>query len=248
MRRIFILSLFGLLSFTSFTKAATFTDPAVLSAILQQTATQTAEHLRQLAQAIQEVQLLQSQLSSTQGILQLAQQSAQGIEGLESIGDFRNVILSANSVIQSIQSDINTANDLSLQWKNLFGSLDPWVKNANSAFVNIDTSDKMNSASYLVADSYQRLYEQNASTVSQFMTNASQVSEKGALKQIAIQTAQLIQMENNVIYLLSQLLKGQSIEASNDNLKRKEEAIQFEQENSGIKSFMNLVDDNTFKV
>ncbi|MBF0490207.1 MAG: hypothetical protein HQL15_06245 [Candidatus Omnitrophica bacterium] len=248
MRKILILTLFGLFVWTSYAKAVAFTDPAVLAAILQQTATQTAEHLRELAQAIQQVQLLQSQLSNAQNLLSLAQQSAQGIDGLQSLGDFRNVILSANSVIQSIQSDINTSNDLSQQWKNLFGSLDPWIQNSNSAFANINTSDKMNSSSYLVGDSYQHLYEQNANTISQFMANAQQVSEKGALKQIAVETAQLIQMENNVIYLLSQLLKGQSIEASNTNLKRKEEAVQFQQENQGVRAFMGIVDDKTYEI
>jgi hypothetical protein len=65
------------------------------------------------------------------------------------------------------------------------------------------------------------------------------VSEKGALKQIAQELAQLIQMENNVVYLLSQMLKGQSVEQSNDNLDRKADVIKFEQENEGIRRFMN---------
>ncbi|MBI3601514.1 MAG: hypothetical protein HY209_01260 [Candidatus Omnitrophica bacterium] len=248
MKKIFIITLLTILSFTHSATAMAFTDPAVLAAILQQTATQTAEHLSRLAQAIQTVQTLQQQLSSTQGILQLAQNNAQGVDGLQTMGDFRNVMLSNNSIIQSIQSDINASGDLSGQWKNLFGTLDPWIQNSNTAFANIDASDKMNSGSYLVGDSYQRFYEQNAGTVSQFMANAQEVSEKGALKQIAVETAQLIQMENNVIYLLSQLLKNQSIEASNQNLKRKEEAIQLQQENQGIRSFMSIVDDKTFGV
>ena len=248
MKKIFILTIFVLLAFTNSAKAVAFTDPAVLAAVLQQTATQTAQHLSQLAQAIQTVQTLQQQLSNTQGILKLAQQSAQGIEGLQTVGDFRNVILSTNNIINSIKSDIDTTQDLSGQWQNLFGTLTPWIQNANSTFANIDASDKMNSASYLVGDSYQRLYEQNADTVSQFVANANQVNEKGALKQIAQETAQLIQMENNVIYLLSQLLKGQSVEASNENLKRKEQAIAFEQENQGVRSFMSIVDEETFKI
>ena len=55
-------------------------------------------------------------------------------------------------------------------------------------------------------------------------------------------------MENNTTYLLSEILKSQSIEASNTNLKRKEEAVRFEQEHAGIQSFMNLVDDQTFRI
>jgi len=64
------------------------TDPLVLAAVLEQTATQTAEHLTQLAQAIQTVQTLQQQLSNTQNILQLAQANAQGVDGLQVAGNF----------------------------------------------------------------------------------------------------------------------------------------------------------------
>ncbi len=246
MKRILFLTIFVLFSFINSAKAVVFTDPAVLSAILQQTATQTAQHLNQLAQEIQAVQTLQQQLNNTQGILQLAQLNAQGVDGLQIIADFRNTILSANSVIQSIQSDINTSQNLPSQWQTVFGSLSPMIQNTSTAFANIDASDKLNTASYLVGDSYQKLYDKNTATVAQFVANANQVSEKGALKQIAVETAQLIQMENNVIYLLSQLLKGQSIEASNNNLKRKEDAVTFDDENQGVQSFMNTVNDQTF--
>ncbi|MBF0489358.1 MAG: hypothetical protein HQL15_01900 [Candidatus Omnitrophica bacterium] len=248
MRRILILSLLSLLAFTNQAKAIAFTDPAVLAAILQQTVTQTAEHLSQLAQAIQTVQTLQQQLSSTQGILQLAQANAQGIEGLQTVGDFRNVVLATNNLIRNVQSTINTSQDISSQWKNLFGSLDPWVANSTQTFSNIDFSDKTNSAGYLVADSYQNLYDQNSKSVQQFTDNANNVSEKGALKQIAVEIAQLIQMENNMTYLLAQVLKTQSIESSNENLKRKQEAIEFEQENQGVKDFMGVVTSQTFKI
>lgn len=248
MKRLFILTILGLLAFTNSAKAVAFTDPAVLAAILQQTATQTTEHLNQLAQEIQTVQTLEQQLSSTQGILQLAQLNAQGTDGLQIMANFQNTILSANNVIQAIQSDINTSQNLPSQWQTVFGSLSPWIQNTSTAFTNIDASDKLNTASYLVGDSYQKLYDQNTTTVSQFVANANQVSEKGALKQIAQEIAELIQMENNVIYLLSQSLKGQSIESSNDNLERKEKAVQFDQENQGVQAFINVVDDQTFAI
>jgi hypothetical protein len=45
-------------------------------------------------------------------------------------------------------------------------------------------------------------------------------------------------MENNVVYLLSQMLKGQSVEQSNNNLDRKADVIKFDQENDGIRRFM----------
>ncbi len=247
MRKIIILTGIIFVSFFHY-PAIAFSDPATTAAVLQQTVIQTAEHLRALAQAIQQVELLQSQLTNAQGLLQLAKQSATGTDGLQTVGDFRNVILSANEVIGSVQSYIDTTKNLPEQWQNLFGSLDPWFSNSKALFGNIDMSDKTNTSGYLVGESYQKLYDQNAAIVAQFTASAQQVSEKGALKQIAQETAQLIQMENNVIYLLSQILKGQSIEASNENLKRKDEAVQYDQENLGISNFMKMVDDKTFEI
>ena len=248
MKRLMILSIFGFFVFANPANAFSFTDPAVLAAILQQTVTQTAEHLSRLAQAIQTVETLQQQLSSTQNILQLAQYNAQGVNGSQIIANFENTILSANSAIQAIQSDINTSQNLSTQWQTVFGSLSPMIQNTSTAFANIDASDKLNTASFLVGDSYQKLYDQNTATVARFVTNANLVSEKGALKQIAQEIAELIQMENNVIYLLSQSLKGQSIESSNDNLKRKELTIQIQDEGQGVSDFMVIVDNNTFNI
>jgi hypothetical protein len=248
MRKILILTMLGFLGSTLPAHALVFTDPAVLAAILQQTSTQTAQHLQQLAQEIQAVQNLEQQLTTSQGLLQLAQLNAQGTDGTQIIANFENTILSANNVIQAIQSDINTSQNLPNQWQTLFGSLNPYLQNVNTNFANVDASDKLNTASYLVGDSYQNLYQQNAGVVAQFVASANNVSEKGAMKQITQETAQLIQMENNVIYLLSQLLKGQSIEASNDNLKRKEDAVTFNDENQGVSAFMNTVNSQTFAI
>lgn len=247
MRKVSILSIVFLL-FVLNRPSYAVTDAGVVAAIVQQTAVQTAEHLKQLAQAIQEVQLLESQLANTTGLLQIAQNNAQGIDGFSAVTDFRNIVLSTNELIQSVQSMINTSQDVSSQWRDLFGSLDPWVQNANQLFSNIDMSDQTNSAGYMVADSYQNLYQQNSQNVQKFVENANNVSEKGALKQIAIEIAQLIEMENNMTYLLSQVLKTQSIENSNTNLKRKEEAVRFEQENQGVRQFMSVVDDQTFNI
>jgi hypothetical protein len=47
---------------------------------------------------------------------------------------------------------------------------------------------------------------------------------------------------------LSQLLKGQSIESSNDNLKRKNDAVAYDQENQGVTNFMNTVNTQTFGI
>jgi hypothetical protein len=248
MKKLLIFIIFGFLGLTIPAHALVFTDPAVLAAILQQTATQTSEHLSQLAQEIQSVQTLEQELTTSQGLLQLAQINAQGVDGLQVMANFQNTILSANNTLEAIQSDINANQNLSSQWQTVFGSLSSFIQNTNTAFTNIDASDKLNTASYLVSDSYQNLYQQNAATVAQFVNSANQVSEKGALKQIAQEVAELIQMENNVVYLLSQSLKGQSIESSNDNLERKQQAIQIQDESQGVNDFMGIVDNNTFNV
>ncbi|MDE1920790.1 MAG: hypothetical protein KGJ09_07345 [Candidatus Omnitrophica bacterium] len=248
MKKILLLTIFGFLGLSLPAYAYVFTDPVVLAAILQQTATQTSEHLSRLAQEIQAVETLQQELTTSNGLLQLAQANAQGADNLQVMANFQNTILSANSVLQAIQSDLNANQDLSGQWQTVFGSLTPFIQNTNTAFTNIDASDKLNAASYLVGDSYQNLYQQNAATVAQFVASANQVSEKGALRQIAQEMAELIQMENNVIYLLSQELKGQSVESANDNLKRKEQIVQVQDEGQGVSDFMGIVDNNTFKI
>jgi hypothetical protein len=213
-------------------------DAGTTAAVLQQTFIQTAEHARQLEEAIRNIELLQTQVQNTQQILQLAIKAADGVDGLQVLGDFRNAILQTDNVINDLKNYGYSTGDVSNEWKDLFGSLDPWVTGSKDAFNNIDISDKTSSSGYLIADSYQKLYEQNSGYVQQFIENSKNVSEKGALKQIAQELAQLIQMENNVVYLLSQMLKGQSVEQSNDNLDRKADVIKFEQENEGIRRFM----------
>ncbi len=249
MRKFIPMTIFFIFVFcSSSAMAAGFSDVGIIMAINSQTVTQTAEHLRRLAQMIQTIQTLQEQLTTARGLLDLAQQAAQGTDGLQAVGDFRNLTLATNDVIRSVQNYIDTTKDLPQRWKQLFGTLDPWVRDAQNVFANIDVSDKTSTSGYLIGDSYQRLYEQNAGTVAQFIADAGQVNEKGALKQIAQELAQLIQMENNTTYLLAQILKGQSVEASNDNLKRKEETIRLEDENQGIRAFMGIVDDQTFAI
>jgi hypothetical protein len=247
MKKNIVLSSFIFLIFLTNSGMA-FSDPATTAAVLQLNATEISAHLKELAQAIQQVQLLQSELSNAQGLLQLAQQSAIGVDGLQTLGSFQNVILSANSVINSANNYINTTQNMPQQWQSLFGSLDSWGPNTKDLYGNMNVSDSINTSGYLIGDSYQQLYNQNAATVSQYLANATQVSDKGALKQIAEESAQLIQMENNVIYLLSQLLKGQSIESSNDNLKRKNDAVAYDQENQGVTNFMNTVNTQTFGI
>jgi hypothetical protein len=228
--------------------AAVVTDPGVIMAINNQTVVQTAEHIKRLTEALNTVKLLQSQVADTQNLLQLAKKASEGIDGVEFVSDFRNIVMETNEVIDNVKDFIDTAEDLSGQWKQVFGSLDSWMDNAKETFGSIDMSDKVNSSGFLIADSYQHLYQKNSESAQKFIENSKNVNEKGALKQIAQEMAQLIQMENHTIFLLSQMLKGQSIENSNENLKRKEDVVQFEKENLGVRRFMSMVDAKTFEM
>lgn len=223
-------------------------DPSVVAAINAQTVTQTAEHLKRLTEVLNTVQLLQSQLANTQNILKLAQKASEGIDEIGFVSDFRNVVMETGKVLDTVKDYVDTAEDLSGQWKKVFGSLDNWMDNAKETFGSIDMSDKINSSGFSVADSYQQLYQKNSEYAEKFIENSRNVNEKGALKQIAQELAQLIQMENHTTFLLSQMLKGQSIENSNENLKRKEEIVQFEKENLGVHRFMSIVDAKTFEM
>jgi len=223
-------------------------DVGVIAAINQQTLAQTLEHIKRLAEALKTVQLLQSQVADTQNILQLAKKASEGIDEIGFVSDFRNIVMETEEILDTVKDYIDTAQDVSGQWKQIFGSLDNWMDNAKETFGSIDMSDKVNSSGFLIADSYQHLYQKNSEYAQQFIENSKNVNEKGALKQIAQEMAQLIQMENHTIFLLSQMLKGQSIENSNENLKRKEEIVQFEKENLGVRRFMSIVDAKTFEM
>ena len=224
------------------------TDPSVIGTLQAINGTQTAQHIESLAQAIKTVEFLETQVANTQNILQLAQQASNGIENVGFVSDFRNLMMETNDVLSNVKGYVDTTQDVSAQWKNVFGSLDGWMNNSDQMFGSINMSDKINSDGYLIADSYQQLYQKNSQYAQEFINNAQNVNEKGALKQIAQEIAQLIQMENHTVFLLSQMLKGQAIENSNANLKRKEEAVQFDEENQGIRKFMGMVDSKTFEM
>ncbi|MBP9854906.1 MAG: hypothetical protein KBD53_08570 [Candidatus Omnitrophica bacterium] len=215
-------------------------------AVLQQTITQTAEHLQSLQKAVQQIQLLQQQVQDTQDILQLAQNAAEGSDGVAFISDFRNIVTETNDLIEQIQGYVDKDQNLSEEWTGVFGSLDNWVDHSGEFFESIEMSDSINSRGYAIADNYQEAYQQNARNAQALIDHAKIVNEKGAVKQIAEEMGHLIEMENNSVYLLSEMLRGQSVEYSNTNLKRKEEIIQFEKENKGVQRFMSLATSNAF--
>ena len=202
------------------------------AAILTQTTVQTAEHLRRLAQAIEEVKLIKQQL-------ELAVEASRGIGEVDFLSDFRNVIVETTNLLSGLDKYISDTSDLSDQWKDIFGNLTSWVGTSTDDYNYIGISDDMNVASYEIADSYQDIYQRNSEYAERFINHAKTVNEKGAMKEIAEELGHLMQMENHTMYLLSQSVKQQSVEHSNRNLERKEDVVELQKENEGVKRLMN---------
>ncbi|MCA9405187.1 MAG: hypothetical protein KC684_01505 [Candidatus Omnitrophica bacterium] len=202
------------------------------AAVLAQTAKQTAEHIQRLKQAIQEVTLMKQQL-------ELAIEASRGIGEVDFLSDFRNVIVETTDLLSDLDVYISDTSDLSDQWKDIFGNLTSWVDTSTDDYNYIGISDDINVASYKVADSYQDIYTKNSEYSQRFINHAKTVNEKGAMKQVAEELGHLMQMENHIMYLLSQSVKQQSIENSNRNLERKELVVEQQKENEGVRRFMN---------
>ncbi len=217
-------------------------------AVLQQTSIQTAEHLKRVQEAIKMVQLLQTQVHDVQDLLKLAVRASEGLEGVEFISDFRNLAIETNDLIGEIREYIEYDKPIGEEWLNLFGKIGNWIEDSNEIFKNIKMSDSVNARSFNIADSYHDKYQENSEYAEQLVANSKTVNEKGALKQIAEEMGHLMQMQNQEIYLLSEILRSQSVEYSNENLKRKEDAIKFEQENKGIKRFISMSIDDQFEL
>jgi hypothetical protein len=220
-------------------------------AVLQQTAKQTAEHIQRLKELTNTVQLLQKQVQDTQEILELATEASSGKDGVDFITDFRNVVVETKEIfrdLKKIEGFVDIGGDVAGQWKDVFGSLDAWLQDAGVIYENLDMSDSVNSRSYTIADSYQKNYQQNARYAQQLAENSKVVNEKGAMRQIAQELAHLIEMENQTMFLLSELLRTQSVGQANDNLDRKEKAVQLEQENKEIRQIIGIVDPKVFKM
>ena len=209
-------------------------------AILQQTAVQTAEHIKRLQQSIEQVKAMKSQL-------QLAIEASKGIDSVTFISDFRNMVVETTDLLADLDSYISDGADISVEWKDIFGSLDSWVSTPRSDYENIAMADDVNSASYKIADSFQDAYKRNSQYATQFINHSKLLNEKGAQKQIAEELGHLMQMQNQIIYLMSQSVKQQSIESSNQNTKLKEAVIEQEQENSGVRRFISS-SDNAFDI
>jgi len=220
-------------------------------AILQQTAKQTAEHLQRLKELTNQVKHIQEQVQTTQGILDLATEASLGKDGVDFITDFRNAVVETKEIFENlkdIETFIDMGGDVTEQWEDVFGSLDNWLENSGTIYENLNMSDTVNVRGYTIADSYQKQYQQNAKYAQQLAEHAKTVNEKGAMRQIAQELAQLIELENQTLFLLSELLRTQSVGQANENLDRKEKAVQLEQENKEIRQIIGIVDPEVFKM
>jgi len=200
-------------------------------AILWQTSVQTAEHLNRLREAIRQIELLRQQVD-------LAAEAARGINNVDFISDFRNLVLETNDLLADLDVYISGEGEPSEEWKGIFGSLEEWSEIPEEEFEFIAMSDDMNAISYKMADTYQDLYQKNSEYAQRFISHAKTVNEKGAMKQVAEELGHMMQMQNQIMYLMSQSVKQQSVEDSNRNLERKEEVVEQQKENAGVRRFM----------
>src|SRR3989338_7847560 len=109
MKKIIISLLFVVL----FSSKGWAVDVGVITAINQQTAVQTAEHVKRFTEVLNTVQLLKSQVADTQNLLKLAKKASEGIEGVEFVSDFRNIVMETNEVLDTVKDYIDTAENLS---------------------------------------------------------------------------------------------------------------------------------------
>ncbi len=227
---------------------SSYADPDTTAAVTAQTTKQTAEHLDRLAKTAETLKQLERQVKETIRLKELAERAADGIEGVDSINDFRNLAYQAQSLLSRFERYIDRNKEITGQWDDIFGSL---VKESSAQqntddFENIDLSDEINSTGYSVADSYQIDYDRNVEQAQGLIENSKLVNEKGALKQIAESMGHLLQMQNHIVLLLSEQIKGQAVENSNKNLERKAEADFLKQENKRVNQFIHIVDSSTF--
>jgi hypothetical protein len=199
-------------------------------AILRQTAIQTAEHLSRLEKAIEQVEVLRSQLD-------LAIEAAEGAGSMDFVSEFRNLVIETTDILSELDAYISETGDVSAEWLEIYGTLTDWIEDIEN-FEHISMSDDMNAVSYKIADSYQDVFKRNSEYAQRFISHAKTVNEKGALKEIAEELGHLMQMQNHVTYLMSQQIKQQSVESSNRNLERKEEAVELKKENEGVRRLM----------
>lgn len=233
-----------LLIFLSITRPARAID--TWGPIIWQTGKQTLEHNERLVKAVEMINQLKKQVEDTKRLLDLAEKAADGVDEVQSVSDFRNLVFESEQLLKKLDKYIDRTKDVSEEWKGVFGSLEGKVDSSQDIVQNLSVSDEINSMGYSIADSYQGDFDRNTKYAQSLIQNSKQVNEKGAMKQVAESMGHLLQMQNHLIFLTSQQIKEQSIENANQNLERKNEVIQLQEESKRVHSFINIVDSNTF--
>ncbi|MCA9404744.1 MAG: hypothetical protein KC897_13225 [Candidatus Omnitrophica bacterium] len=213
-------------------------------AIIQQTVTQTAEHLTRLRKLTESLQVYKQQLSDLNRMRDIAIEETVGQDKIEFLVEFHNIVLESKDLfrdLRDLSSLVDGNKSLREEWDRIFGTLDEWDTATDTWIRHMELSDAQSSRGYKIADSYQDRYEQNAEYVRKLKAHSRDVSKLGSLQQIAEQTAHMIDMENQMLYLLSELLRAQSINNAQTNHEEKEAVSAVRQENEEVKEFIRSV-------
>jgi len=197
--------------------------------ILKMIVTQTREHQQRLTELKRQVEYLRKE--------------AEGIDGVNFTTNFRNVIVEGEEFLNDIDKIVNSSKHFSKEWKSIFGDIEQITTPENTRdHGTIKITDDINSESYQIGEQYQEAYIKNSNEISKLIANSKNVSAKGGIKQVAETLAHNLQMQNQLIFLMSQQIKQQSVDSANDNILRKEEVIRFQEENKAVRNFIDLAD------
>lgn len=215
------------LTFCLMTSSVCFASDAW--AILRMIVTQTREHQQRLTELKRQVEYLRKE--------------AEGIDGVNFATNFRNVIVEGEEFLNDIDEIVHSSKHFSKEWKSIFGDIEKITTPENTRdHGTINITDDINSESYQIGERYQEAYIKNANEISKLIENSKNVSTKGGIKQVAETLAHNLQMQNQLIFLMSQQIKQQSVDSANDNILRKEEVIRFQEENKAVRNFIDLAD------
>ncbi|MCP4653466.1 MAG: hypothetical protein GY858_08840 [Candidatus Omnitrophica bacterium] len=220
-----------------------FDTVAVVAAIENQTAKDLAHHFESLQNMLEQLENLRGQLDQLQKMTDVAEWKREGLEAVGVIGDLRNQWLKNREFYEGISANIENMGNFEQEWKEIFGDMNKTldlVGDINKTFASLAVSDKTNTKSYSLAESFQKKYDENSNYARQMAEGARGVNEKAALRQIAEELAHLLELQNQMLYLMSQMAKSQSVEFSNRTRERKAKIADFEEEIKGVGRFLEI--------
>lgn len=226
---------------------AVFDSVAIIAAIERQTAEERGYFIKNLYNMVEQLSSLQQQLTQMQGILEIERWKKEGLEVIDAVSTIPNNWLQGHDFIDGIKSNAQNLESLQGEWKTMFGSTDTVfgklsviLDSIQDVFKNIEVSDRTNTITYSVGDSFQKKYSDNAKYSKRLGELSREVNEKAALRMIAEELSQLVELQNQTVYILAQMLKSNAVEYSNQALVRKEKVSEFEAECEGVRRFMRV--------